>query len=74
MRAIEVVTDRESLEPDRERACRIVDRAAKRGLLILTAGLHGNVIRTLLPLVATDDEVEEGLRVLDRCFEEEAAA
>jgi 4-aminobutyrate aminotransferase/(S)-3-amino-2-methylpropionate transaminase len=74
MRAIEIVTDRESLDPDRERACRIVDRAAKRGLLLLTAGLHGNVIRTLLPLVSTDDEVEEGLRVLDRCFEEEASA
>ena len=44
MRAIEIVGDRRSLEPDKARTERVVDLAARRGLLMVTAGLYGNVI------------------------------
>ncbi len=57
-----------ALEIDEEgpgRASRIVDQAARIGLLVLTAGLHGNVIRTLMPLVMTDAELAEALDVLE---------
>ena len=47
------------------RAARAVDEAARRGVLVLTAGLHGNVIRTLMPLVMTDAELAEALDVLE---------
>jgi 4-aminobutyrate aminotransferase / (S)-3-amino-2-methylpropionate transaminase / 5-aminovalerate transaminase len=47
------------------RASRVVDHAARNGLLVLTAGLHGNVIRTLMPLVMTDAELAEALDVLE---------
>jgi 4-aminobutyrate aminotransferase / (S)-3-amino-2-methylpropionate transaminase / 5-aminovalerate transaminase len=47
------------------RAARVVDQAAKDGVLVLTAGLHGNVIRTLMPLVMTDAELDEALDVLE---------
>ena len=72
MRALELVTDRESLEPDRARTERVIALAASRGLLLLSAGLHGNVIRTLMPLVLSDAELDEGLAVLEACLVEVA--
>jgi 4-aminobutyrate aminotransferase/(S)-3-amino-2-methylpropionate transaminase len=59
------VKDKASGEPDKERTERVLLAAAKRGLLLLSAGLHGNAIRTLMPLVATDAELDEALSVLE---------
>jgi 4-aminobutyrate aminotransferase / (S)-3-amino-2-methylpropionate transaminase / 5-aminovalerate transaminase len=70
MRAIEIVSDRERMEPDKARTERIVDAAAQRGLLLVTAGLHGNVLRTLMPLAIADAELNEGLDVLEACLAE----
>ena len=70
MRAIEIVGDRRSLEPDKARTERVVDLAARRGLLMVTAGLYGNVIRTLMPLGIADGELREGLDVLEACLGE----
>jgi 4-aminobutyrate aminotransferase/(S)-3-amino-2-methylpropionate transaminase len=42
----------------------------RRGLVTITAGTYGNVIRTLMPLVATEEEVEEGLDVLEAALGE----
>jgi 4-aminobutyrate aminotransferase/(S)-3-amino-2-methylpropionate transaminase len=64
MVAMELVKDPESHAPDRERAARVVANALKNGLLLLTAGQQGNVIRTLMPLPITDNELEEGLSIL----------
>ena len=72
MRALELVTDRGTLAPDKARTERVLALAASRGLLILSAGLHGNVIRTLMPLVASDAELAEGLAVLESCLAEVA--
>jgi 4-aminobutyrate aminotransferase/(S)-3-amino-2-methylpropionate transaminase len=41
-------------------------------LLLLSAGLYGNVIRTLMPLTVTDAELEEGLDVLESCLADTA--
>ncbi len=68
MRALELVEDRASLKPDQARTERILALAATRGLLLLSAGLYGNVIRTLMPLTVTDAELEEGLDVLESCL------
>jgi 4-aminobutyrate aminotransferase/(S)-3-amino-2-methylpropionate transaminase len=70
MVAMELVKDAESYAPDRERAARVVANALKNGLLLLTAGQQGNVIRTLMPLPITDDELEEGLSILARAVSE----
>ena len=72
MAAMEVVRDPEGRAPDKERAAEVVENALQRGLLLLTAGQRGNVIRTLMPLPITDDELEEGLSVLDRAVSETA--
>jgi len=72
MRALELVRDRETLEPDKQRTERVLDLAAGRGVLLLSAGLGGNVIRTLMPLVMSDAELDEGLCVLEKCLAEVA--
>jgi 4-aminobutyrate aminotransferase / (S)-3-amino-2-methylpropionate transaminase / 5-aminovalerate transaminase len=69
MVAIELVKDPESKAPDKERTAEIVEAALQEGLLLLTAGQYSNVIRTLMPLVITDDELEEGLSILGRAVD-----
>ena len=65
MWALELVSDRGSRAPARDETNRVTREAYERGLLTITAGTYGNVIRTLMPLVTTDDELREGLDVLD---------
>jgi 4-aminobutyrate aminotransferase-like enzyme len=43
----------------------VVDAAFERGLVLLSCGLYGNVIRLLPPLTIADDELEEGLAILE---------
>jgi 4-aminobutyrate aminotransferase/(S)-3-amino-2-methylpropionate transaminase len=69
MMAIELVKDAESKAPDKERTGKIVEAALQEGLLLLTAGQYSNVIRTLMPLVITDEELEEGLSILGRAVD-----
>jgi 4-aminobutyrate aminotransferase / (S)-3-amino-2-methylpropionate transaminase / 5-aminovalerate transaminase len=69
MRALELVRDRATKEPDKERTDRVIRKAYESGLLLVGAGTHGNVIRTLMPLVVTDDELAEGLDVLEHALQ-----
>jgi 4-aminobutyrate aminotransferase/(S)-3-amino-2-methylpropionate transaminase len=61
MLAIELV-ERDS-EPATELASRVVAEALQRGLLLLKAGVAGNCIRVLVPLVISDAELDEALHV-----------
>jgi len=63
MLAIELVKSRETKQPAPELATRVIEEALQRGLLLLKAGLYGNCVRVLAPLVITDDELEEALDV-----------
>ena len=74
MTAMELVKNAESKTPDKERTGEVVEAALQEGLLLLTAGQYGNVIRTLMPLNIADDELEEGLAILARVFDEVAAS
>jgi len=65
MCALELVKDRETKEPAKEAAEQFTQRALQRGLITITAGTFGNVIRTLMPLVITDDELDEGLNIME---------
>ena len=49
--------------PDRAKA--VVAEAFERGLVLLSCGLYGNVIRLLPPLTISDEELEEGLALLE---------
>lgn len=48
-----------------ERAQAVVAAAFERGLVLLSCGLYGNVIRLLPPLTISDEELEEGLSILE---------
>lgn len=65
MCAIEFVKGDGTKEPNKELVQRIVSTAHKNGLVIMTAGLYGNVIRLLAPLVITDEQLDEGYDVLE---------
>jgi 4-aminobutyrate aminotransferase/(S)-3-amino-2-methylpropionate transaminase len=64
MIGIELVRDRETREPARREAREVVKNCQERGLIIARSGAFSNVIRTLMPLVITDEEIDEGLSIL----------
>ncbi|WP_436867292.1 4-aminobutyrate--2-oxoglutarate transaminase [Mammaliicoccus sciuri] len=64
MVAMEIV-DPETQSPDKVKTSQIVKAANENGLLLLSAGINGNVIRFLAPLVITDQELNEGLSILE---------
>ncbi len=64
MCALEIVKDKKTKAHDKERTKKIQKYAYEHGLLILTSGVYGNVLRALAPLVIRDDELQEGLNVL----------
>ena len=70
MLAIELVKDRETREPDADLAIAVTEAAAARGLLLLKAGIHGNCIRVLLPLVIPDEQLDEALGVWEDALDE----
>lgn len=65
MLALELVTDRKTKQPDGELAKRTTELARERGLILLACGLHGNIVRLLPPLIDAEDEIEEGLAILE---------
>ncbi len=64
MVGIEFVGD-DGITPDREVTGRVLRRCHAAGLLVLTAGTYGNVIRLLPPLVISDALLQEGLGILE---------
>ena len=59
--------------PDADLTKRVQAAALKRGLLLLTCGVYGNVIRFLFPLTIEDSVFDEGLAVLDAALAETLA-
>lgn len=69
MQAVEFVDGHGSRVPRPDLARGVVEAARDRGLLLLTAGLHGNVVRLLPPLTITEASLLEGLDVLEEAIE-----
>jgi 4-aminobutyrate aminotransferase / (S)-3-amino-2-methylpropionate transaminase / 5-aminovalerate transaminase len=68
MLALELVADRETKEPAAELTKAVTTRARELGLVLLSCGTYGNVIRILVPLVITDDDLERGLGLLEQAL------
>lgn len=66
MRAIELVKDRTTKEPAAEETGKVISEALSHGLVLAKAGLYGNVIRMLVPLVMTEEEINKGLDILEK--------
>ena len=64
MWGIEFVTDRATKAPAKEQTAAIAKHCYEHGLVTVTAGTLGNVVRTLMPLVISDAELNEGLDIL----------
>ncbi len=65
MMALELVKDRETKEPAAEEAKALTSFCFERGLVLLSCGTFGNVIRVLMPLVITDEQLEKGLGIME---------
>ncbi len=72
MNGMEIVVDKKNPKPNGDLAKAIVRRCYDKGLIMLTAGGFGNVIRHLVPLVVTDEQLDKGLKILDECMAEQA--
>ncbi|WP_010532043.1 4-aminobutyrate--2-oxoglutarate transaminase [Lentibacillus jeotgali] len=69
MCALEFVKDRDTKEPDKALTGQVLKEARERGLIALNAGVFDNVVRLLMPLVTTDEQLEEGLDILEEAIE-----
>ena len=65
MIALELVKDPASREPAADDVLAVVKYCAEHGLLTMRAGLYANCLRLLMPLTLTDDQLQEGLDVLE---------
>jgi 4-aminobutyrate aminotransferase/(S)-3-amino-2-methylpropionate transaminase len=65
MVAVEFVTDFDTAKPDAAFTKSVVAHALKRGLLLLSCGMHGNAIRVMVPLTASDAIIDEGLAIFE---------
>jgi 4-aminobutyrate aminotransferase/(S)-3-amino-2-methylpropionate transaminase len=73
MLAIELVREGRADQPDAELTRELVQAAARRGLIILACGVHGNVIRLLAPLTIEDALADEGMERLEAALAEATA-
>ncbi|MBI2066907.1 MAG: 4-aminobutyrate--2-oxoglutarate transaminase [Deltaproteobacteria bacterium] len=68
MIAVELVKDRQTKKPNKEAVDHVISTAARRGVLLLAAGLWGNVLRFLPPLSITESQIDEALDVVHDCL------
>jgi 4-aminobutyrate aminotransferase/(S)-3-amino-2-methylpropionate transaminase len=74
MRGFELVRDRATKEPAAEQTKQIVSACGSRGLLTLSCGSYGNVMRILAPLVITEPQLDKGLAILEAAVAEADAS
>ncbi len=72
MVAMELVKERRPDAPDAELTKALVQAAGRRGLVLLSCGVHANVIRFLMPLTIPDTVLAEGLAILEAALEDVA--
>lgn len=74
MVALECCYDRDPSRPATEVVKKATARCREEGVLVITAGPFGNVVRVLSPLVISDEDLTRGLDVLERALVEAASA
>jgi 4-aminobutyrate aminotransferase/(S)-3-amino-2-methylpropionate transaminase len=70
MVAMELVRDRATKEPAKEETAQLVKNCYEKGLVTISAGTYGNIMRILMPLVITDSQLEKGLGILEESLGE----
>ncbi len=69
MVAMELCKNGDPQQPDADLTKAIAAEATRRGLILLTCGTYGNVIRILVPLTASDAILDEGLAIIGASLE-----
>jgi len=69
MVALELVKDPQTKEPLKDAVPVIIEECFKRGLLTMGAGIYGNVVRFLPPVVITDEQLGRGLDIFTEALE-----
>lgn len=70
MIALELVKEGDVNQPNPELTKALVGKASEKGLILLSCGIRGNVIRFLPALTAEFDILDEGMAILKTCFDE----
>lgn len=65
MLGLELVKDRRSKEPGADEAGKVAAWSLEKGLIVLTCGTYGNVVRVLVPLVIEEEQLARGLEILE---------
>jgi len=65
MVAVEFVKDRTTKEPDKEMVGKLVQSCFQQGMLIMGAGIYGNVVRFLPPLVMTEEQADKAMDIFE---------
>ena len=65
MMAFELVRDKDPFQPDTALCKKLISWCADQGLILISAGVHGNVIRVLSPLVIEPALLEKGLDIIE---------
>ena len=65
MVAMEFVKNRTTKEPDSHLASGIMSAAHQHGLVLIKAGMYDNVLRVLVPLCVTDEQLQQALDIFE---------
>ncbi len=68
MIGFEIVKERGTFDPDPEATKLLTQKALELGLIVLSCGIYGNVIRILVPLTASDKVIDEGMNLLEQAM------
>lgn len=69
MQAIELGEQGDPRVPATALTARLVARARDRGLILLSCGAYGNILRILVPLTVSDAQLDRGLAILGDCLD-----
>ncbi len=70
MVGMELVADRKTKEPAAALTKQLVAKCREKGLLMISAGTYSNIIRPLMPLVITNEQLERGLKIIEEALDE----
>lgn len=70
MIAVELFDGGDNHKPNAAAVAQVVAKARDKGLILLSCGTYGNVLRILVPLTAPDAQLAQGLAIIEECFAE----
>ena len=70
MIAVELFEDGDTHKPNAAAVASVVAKARDKGLILLSCGTYGNVLRVLVPLTSPNEQLDKGLAIIEECFAE----